>query len=121
MYNTRIMQYYHNKDHYGVIEHPDFAATRKNSACGDELSFSGCFVDGRITDIKFSGTGCMISLACAALLAEKVHGMTTEQARAFSVPEHLALLGFSLGPQRTACALLALETLHEALQNVAHD
>jgi len=120
-YHTRIIQYAHKKDDYGIIDRPDFSVTRKNSSCGDELTLTGTIVDGKVAQLKFVGTGCMISLAAAAMLVEALKGQSLEKAQNFSRDDMIKLFGVELGPQRTKCVLLSFETLHEAIKNFSHD
>jgi len=115
-YDTRIIQYAHKKDDYGTVDHPDFSATKKNSSCGDELTITGTIVDGKITQLKFTGSGCLISQAAAAMLIEKFKGQALEKVLSFSTDDMIKLFGVELGPQRVKCVLLSLEVLLEAIK-----
>ena len=115
-YHTRIVQYAHKKDDYGTVDRPDFSVAKKNISCGDELTITGTIVDGKIEQLKFTGTGCMISQAAAAMLVEKFKGQPMEKVLNFSADDMIKLFGVELGPQRAKCVLLSLETLHEAIK-----
>ncbi len=122
MYNNRIMQYYHKKDKYcQTIENPDFCATGKNSACGDELTLCGKFKHKKIVQVSFVGSGCIVSQAAAAMLVEKIIGMTIDQVKNFSGDDMQKLFDMPVGPNRTACVLLSLEILHKAIQDKKYD
>jgi len=87
-----------------------------------------------ITDIKFSGTGCAISVASSSLMTEKVKGCHCDQALALFEAVHEMLTGakepdieqleklIALGgvreyPSRVKCASLAWHALKTALSS----
>ena len=122
MYNKRIMQYYHKKDQYcQTIENPDFCVSGKNSVCGDELAICGEIKNNKIARMSVTGTGCIISQAAAVMLTERIIGMTFEQVKNFSANDMKQLFDMPVGPNRMACALLALEVLHKAVRDTKHD
>jgi len=67
--------------------------------------------DGRVDDVRFSGSGCSISRAAASMLTDEIRGKTLEEVKALNRDDVLELLGIELGPVRLKCALLALKTL----------
>jgi len=115
IYDPRIMKYARDKTFYGEIERPTFSSKRSNVACGDSLGITGIIKDGNITEIKFSGSGCMISQAAAAMLLEKVKGQSVEFAQSLTFDDMQKMLGIELGFLRKQCAELPLKILHEAL------
>jgi len=121
IYNQDIMRYVHDKTNYGEIKNPSFASKRSNVACGDSLSVTGIIKDNIITDIKFTGSGCMISQASAAMLMEKVKGKQVSYAEQFSTEDVKKMLGIELGFLRSQCAELPLKVLQEALKSVKKD
>lgn len=115
IYNQRIMDCARDKTHYGEVLNPTFTSKRSNVACGDSLAMSGTIKDGIITEIKFIGSGCMISQAAAAMLVEKVLGNSVDFAKKITFEDMQQMLGIELGFLRKQCAQLPLTILHEAL------
>ncbi len=54
-----------------------------NPLCGDQLTLGIQVTDGAITDIAFTGTGCVISKASASLMTMAVKGLQEEDALAW--------------------------------------
>lgn len=122
LYPVRIMQYYNNRALYQKpIDNPQFCVTQKNSLCGDELTLMGTIVHGRITSLSFSGNGCIVSQAAAAMLIEALDGKSVEHARNFSDEDMKNLFAVSVGPSRVACVLLAFQVLQQALCKLDHE
>jgi len=106
-----ILDHYQNPRNWGTIDHPDASAEDSNPLCGDRIRMDLKIKDGRIEDVKFSGTGCSISRAAASMLTDEIIGKTLEEVKAMNRDDVLELLGIELGPVRLKCALLALKTL----------
>lgn len=115
LYHDLILDHYRNPRNQGELQGATNHSEHKNPTCGDSLAMDLVVKNGIITDIRFRGTGCAISQAAASLLTEAVKGKPITAARAFAKDDLLALLGVSLSPTRLKCALLSLETLHQAL------
>lgn len=125
----------HNKSPrlFGRLEPADASADGHNPLCGDRLHVTLRLEDGRVSDVRFEGQGCAISVASASLMCEAVKGrpraavdhlfheihevLTKHDA---PVPEDLgklaALSGVREYPVRVKCASLAWHTLNAALQ-----
>jgi nitrogen fixation NifU-like protein len=118
IYQQRLTDHYRNPRNRGVIERPDFFSGVVNPSCGDEISLTGTIGDGRITAINFQGVGCVISQAAASLLTQQVLALSLAQARALDAEYMRTLVGIELGPTRLKCALLPLDALHAALDQL---
>ena len=118
IYDERIMQYARDKTNYGEINNPSFSSKRSNVACGDSLAIAGIIKDGIIANIKFTGSGCMISQASAAMLLEKVKNQPVDFAQKLTLDDVKKMLNIELGFLRSQCAELPLIILHEALNNI---
>ena len=110
-YRQNILDHYQNPRNWGTIDHPDVSAEDSNPLCGDRIRMDLKIKDGRVEDVKFSGTGCSISRAAASMLSDEIIGKTLEEVKALNRDDVLELLGIELGPVRLKCALLALKTL----------
>ena len=90
-----------------------------NMSCGDDVEIFVRIEDDRITDLSFDGVGCAISQAATSMLTEKAKGLTTTEVLTLGRGFIFELLGVEVGPARLKCALLGLETLKKALQDIS--
>jgi nitrogen fixation NifU-like protein len=111
LYKENILDHYRHPRNRGTIENPDVTYEDANPLCGDRIRMDFRIRDGRIEQVRFSGTGCSISQAAASMLCERIEGMTLEEAKRLSREDVLEMVGIELGPVRLKCALLALKTL----------
>ena len=71
-----------------------------------------------VTDVRFSGVGCAISVASASMLTDTIKGKTTEEIFQMKPTDIFVMLGTELTPARVKCAVLPLEVLQKALTSV---
>ncbi len=136
LYKEIILDHYRNPRNRGVVATPDVATRGHNPLCGDELELSLRFEDGHVAEVMTRGRGCSISQASASMMTERVKGMTLEEVRALvdtfkgmmleerdlseedydNLGDLEALEGVKNYPVRIKCALLAWNTLLEALE-----
>jgi nitrogen fixation NifU-like protein len=135
LYREVILDHYKNPRQSGKLEHPDHVEAGANPLCGDELELQLAFRDGKVSDIRFNGKGCSISQSSASIMAESVKGKTLAEAEKLiggfrlmmleggspdDLPEDLedakALDGVKKYPVRVKCAMLAWNTLRQALK-----
>lgn len=115
--DSLILDHYHNPKHHGKLLAPTHHARTENHSCGDSLSIDIAVKDGIIEEVRWTGNGCALSQGSASLLSEHVQGKREENIRRFTKDEALTLLGVAaFSPARMRCALLALETLQQALR-----
>ena len=111
LYRENILDHYKNPRNRGTLDQPDITYEDANPLCGDRIRMDLKVKDGRIDQVRFSGTGCSISQAAASMLCEEIEGKTLEEAKKISRDDMLEMLGIELGPVRLKCGLLALKTL----------
>jgi nitrogen fixation NifU-like protein len=111
LYREHILDHYQHPRNRGTLEHPDISYEDANPLCGDTIRMDLNVKDGRIEQVRFSGTGCSISQAAASMLCEAIEGRALEEAKRISRDDMLEMLGIELGPVRLKCGLLALKTL----------
>ena len=116
MYQQNILDHYKHPRNFGKLDDAESTAHSANPLCGDELDFYLKFGhDGRLVEVKFSGSGCTISIAAASMLSEKMNGMTKAEIEQFTNDDSMKLLGVTVNPARLKCATLALETVQKAI------
>ena len=114
-YTEDLLYYARDPRFRGAVENPSASAHRENPSCGDALTCSVRIIDGQLEQIKFDGTGCVICLASATVLAEHVEGMSIDAVLATDRQNMVEWLACDVGPMRTNCMMLALLTLRDAL------
>jgi nitrogen fixation NifU-like protein len=133
LYRDVIVDHNRHPRNFGKLEPSDAHADGHNPLCGDRLTVYANIDGDRLTDVKFEGAGCAISVASASLLTEAVRGKTLpEFERLFEdvhalLTEHdasvdpgslgklAALGGVREFPARVKCASLCWHTLRAAL------
>ncbi|MBS1767576.1 MAG: SUF system NifU family Fe-S cluster assembly protein [Acidobacteria bacterium] len=134
LYQQVILEHNKKPRNFGKVEPCTHHADGHNPLCGDQLQLTMRVEDGRISDIKFEGSGCAIDVASASLMTGAVKGKTMDEAgrmadqfRAMvrgeldpSAPHDLGRLTLFEGvkdlPSRVKCAVLPWATLHSALK-----
>jgi nitrogen fixation NifU-like protein len=125
----------HNKTPrlFGRLDPADSSADGHNPLCGDRLHVTVRLDGERVSDLRFDGKGCAISVASASLMCEAVKGKRrSEIAHLFKeihdvlthhdaeIPADLgklaALSGVRDFPVRVKCASLCWHTLNAALE-----
>jgi nitrogen fixation NifU-like protein len=121
LFRDHILDHYRHPRCHGTIDKPDARVEDANPLCGDKLRMDFRFADGRVAEVKFSGTGCSISQASASMICEAIEGKTLDEVKALTRQDVLDLLGVDdLGPVRSKCAMLALKTVKAAAYGVAN-
>ena len=135
LYQDVLLDYSQSGAHKGKIDNPHFHSRGINPVCGDEIEIAMDVKNpaGVIEKIRYSGHGCVISQASAAMMAECLEGKTAEHARALVLafkdmmlsktplnllPPELealkALEGVRQFPLRVKCATLAWNTIQKS-------
>ena len=116
MYREHIMDLYKNPSNFGIMKNPTHKKTEYNSLCGDEITVQLKVKDGKVKDVKFNGSGCVISMVSASLITEKIREMSTEDIKKLNREDIMKLLKIKINPLRIKCALLPLEAAKRALR-----
>ncbi len=120
-YRDLILDHYKHPRNFGSLVDPDSRVEEGNVACGDRIAMDIKLKNGRkqLEEIRFSGEGCAISMASASLLTEKVKGQQIVDVIKLQTADILEMLGTTLTPSRTKCAVLSLEVLQKAVAQVS--
>jgi nitrogen fixation NifU-like protein len=137
LYRELILDHARSPRNFGKLPDATHSSEGLNPLCGDKLRLYLKLDGDEITDARFEGTGCAISVASASLLTETVVGMNSSKAISFSdglvgrlrcgsessaatTPPDLgklrALEGVREFPSRVKCATLAWRALASAIQ-----
>jgi nitrogen fixation NifU-like protein len=135
LYREVLLDYFRDGARKGKVESADFHAHGINPVCGDELEITLKSSKGGVLEqVRYTGHGCVISQASAAMMAEALEGRTPKDAQALvdafkdmmlhkkepsALPEDLdavkALEGVRKFPMRVKCATLAWNTVQQGL------
>lgn len=133
LYQEVIVDHNRSPRNFGELEPPGRKLEGFNPLCGDRLTLYLDQDGDRISDIKFNGSGCAISIASASLMTEGVKGKSVQEAETVFADFHelltcadldidmtrmgkLAVLaGVRDYPSRVKCATLCWHTLHALL------
>jgi len=135
IYSQLITEYSRDKRYRRDLENETCSVHGINPSCGDEITIHLREHDGIIEDASFTGAGCAISQASAAMMSDLLKGATVEDAKRLAdlflgmikgeitdddalaeLEDALALKGISKMPARVKCAVLPWHTLQDALK-----
>lgn len=133
LYRRVIMDHYKKPRNRGVLEEGNLTINMNNPTCGDRIQLTMKVDDGIVTDVKYEGEGCSISMSSASMMTQAIKGKKIEDAlklaEIFSnmmqgkeYDEDLdlgdieALQGVAKFPARIKCATLAWKAMEKGLK-----
>jgi len=132
LYRRVIMDHYKNPRNRGELNDQAVTIQLNNPTCGDRISLQLQVEDGVVTNAKFTGEGCSISMSSASMMTEAVKGLQFDQA--IELAERFSLLmkgenvefdeledieslsGVNKFPARIKCATLAWNALRKGIE-----
>lgn len=132
LYRQVIMDHYKNPRNKGVLEDESLTINMNNPTCGDRIQLTLKVEDGKVTDARFEGEGCSISMSSASMMTQAIKGKSIEDAiklsKIFSdmmlgkdyddnidLGDIEALQGVAKFPARIKCATLAWKAMEKGL------
>ena len=131
LYREVILDHNRSPRNFGPLDDADRVINGVNPLCGDRMTLYVKLDGDRITDARFEGTGCAISVASSSLMTERVKGTTVQETLDLFEQVHdmltglaepndkmeklAALAGVREFPSRVKCASLAWHALKTAL------
>ena len=115
LYKEIVLDHYKNPHNFGTLDPADYTAEDSNPLCGDQIRIDLHVEDGIVTDIKFQGRGCAVSMASASILTDMVKGQPLDEVRAITKDDLLDEIGIPVSPARMKCATLGLNVLNLSL------
>ena len=133
LYRDVILDHNRSPRNFGRLEPADGSALGHNPLCGDSLSVTLRVHDDVLSELRFNGQGCAISVASASMMSEAVTGKRLAEVAALYHEVHelltdnqynprqplgklMALAGVREFPARVKCASLCWHTLNAALE-----
>lgn len=137
LYTEVITEYSRSHKHKHSLNDPSVSSRGVNPSCGDNIALELKVEDGVIREVGFAGSGCAISEASTAIMAELIEGRpvpealellrkfdgmikktVTDEAELEELEDALALRGIANMPARVKCAVLPWRTLDEAIKKL---
>jgi nitrogen fixation NifU-like protein len=118
IYRENIIDHYKNPRNFGELKEADIEKSELNPICGDTIKLFVKLKESKISEVKFKGKGCAISLAAASMLTEKLIGKTIEEVKNIKKEDVFEMLGIELGIVRMKCGLLCLNTLLKGVEEM---
>jgi nitrogen fixation NifU-like protein len=113
-----LVDYYQHPRNRGALDDADIHQVGGNPGCADRVTmYARVDAAERISEVRFEGEGCTISMAAASYVTELVQGMTLEEVEGLSFETLMDDLGREVVMTRPTCATLGLGTL----KNGAHE
>ncbi len=134
LYRRVIMDHYQKPRNRGKLDESEgLIINLNNPTCGDSISLSLKVENGTVTDAKFLGEGCSISMSSASMMTDAIKGKPVEEAlklaEIFSdmmqgkeiddsvdLGDIEALQGVAKFPARIKCATLAWKALEQGIK-----
>jgi nitrogen fixation protein NifU and related proteins len=131
LYQEVIIDHGRNPRNKGILENANHHQIGYNPLCGDQLTIYILEKDQCVSEVRFEGSGCAISMASASLMTEAIKGKTISAVIELFERFHSMLIdgketdlgklnvlsGVQAYPMRVKCATLAWHTLKAALLN----
>jgi nitrogen fixation NifU-like protein len=115
IYSEKVIERWLDPRNLGKIRNADGFAKIKGP-CGDTMQISFKVRDHRISKIRFTTDGCASSIAAGSMATELAQGGKLEEA--VEISQQMILEGLDGLPEESVhCALLASNTLKEAIKN----
>lgn len=113
LYRDVILDHNRSPRNFGRLEPADGSALGHNPLCGDSLSVTLRVQDDALSEVRFNGQGCAISMASASLMSEAVTGRKLAEIDALYHEVHALLTDGQYAPQRPLGKLMALSGVRE--------
>jgi len=114
-YGQRAFERWRDPLHMRPMESPD-GYGRITGPCGDTMEIFLRFEKGKVSEASFQTDGCGPSIVCGSLAAELAFGKKPDEIREITNETILEAIG-GLPEESRHCALLAANTLQEAIDN----
>ena len=113
VYSEKVIERWLHPEYLGEIENPE-GHGKVTGPCGDTVSISLRIINGKIIDARFTTDGCATTVAAGCMACELAIGSTLKEAYGITKDVILEQLD-GLPEESTHCAVLASDTLKEAL------
>jgi len=99
--------------HCGVLQDASVIWSKRNPACGDEVTLSLKIKSDMIVEAWHQVRGCLLCKASASILCEHLQSIPMDQAAKISEEDVIQWTGINITPGRRRCCTLPLWALRE--------
>ena len=115
-YRTIVLEHFRRPLNRGPLADANADAEGANPLCGDRIRIRLRVENGTIADAKFTADACILCIAAASVLTERLRGLSLADAETLEESViHEALDGMPPAA-RIKCATLPLDTAHRAVR-----
>lgn len=135
LYQDLIIEHGMHPHHFGDLASATHQGKGLNPICGDEILVYLKIENKKIVDIRFQGTGCVLSQASASMMTDLIKGKTIAEFDCFfddfrnfftqedsknipNLKDLNAFQGVRNFPMRIKCVTLAWHAVHSAIDNL---
>ena len=79
IYAEEIVAHYEHPHNKGKMANASTSFHEYNPTCGDDITVYMSIKDGKVSDVKFDGSGCAISMASASMLTDEIKGKSLQE------------------------------------------
>jgi len=115
-YQEDLLEMYKHPQHKGTLVGATVSISKENTMCGDTVTLDLNIKDGIITDAKFGGESCLVSVVATDLFLEEIIGKSIDHAKSLTKEDLLNLLKLNLTTSRVKCATLILGAFNDAIK-----
>jgi len=120
LYRQEILEHYRNPQNFGKLKKSDLKAHKVNELCGDEIALQlRLDSKNKIADVKFTGSGCALSVASASLFTESIKGMSLDRLKKIKPEQVLKALKVPVSTARSKCVLLPYDAIQKILSLIS--
>lgn len=117
LYQEIILDRYKNPINQGKID-GGLEVEEVNALCGDKIKIWLKIESGVITDAKFIGSGCAISVAATDILMDLIKGKNINDVVNMSGSQIETEMGVELSSVRKRCAYIGLEAIKKIKESL---
>ncbi len=114
MYAEELIYNYEHQRNTGKINDASVNQHEENISCGDKITVYLKIKDGKVSDVKYEGSGCVISMGTSSILTDALKGKNLAEIESFDKQKLLKLISIDPGPVRMHCATLSLRAIRKA-------
>jgi len=116
IYAEELVAHYEHPHNKGKLNDPSASFHEFNPLCGDDITVYLKIDNGAVSEAKFDGEGCAISIGSASMLTDVLKGKKISAVAKMGPRDIIDMLGIDPGPVRLKCATLSLLATQKALK-----
>jgi nitrogen fixation protein NifU and related proteins len=116
IYAEEIVAHYEHPHNKGKLDGANASFHDFNPLCGDDITVYLKIENNVVSEAKFDGEGCAISIGSASMFTDLLKGKKVSEIAKMNPKDIIEMLGIDPGPVRLKCATLSLFATQKALK-----